>query len=146
MSGGALHPFVLALLGGALIGLAASAMLLCVGRVAGVSGIVGGLLRPAAGDVAWRVAFVAGLLGGGGALLAFAPQVFHAPTGRPWAAVAAAGLLVGFGVRMGSGCTSGHGVCGLSHLSRRSLLATLTFMATGFATASAYHLLLGGGP
>lgn len=143
---GALHPFLMALLGGALIGLSASAMLLCVGRAAAVSGIVGGLLRPATGDVAWRVAFVAGLLSGGGVLLAVSPDVFNAPTGRPWAAVAVAGLLVGFGVRMGSGCTSGHGICGLSRRSRRSLLATLTFMATGFATATAYHLLLGGGP
>ena len=135
-----------ATVGGGVIGLAASWLLLAKGRVAGISGIVGGLLRPASGDVAWRASFVAGLLAGGGALLAFAPHVFHAPTGRPLVAVGAAGLLVGFGVRMGSGCTSGHGVCGLSHLSRRSLLATLTFMATGFATASAYHLLLGGGP
>ena len=134
----------MALAGGALIGAAASFMLLSVGRIAGISGIVGGLLKPTSGDTAWRLTFVAGLLAGGVALAASAPQVFQSPTGRSGLAVAAAGALVGFGVRMGNGCTSGHGVCGLTRASKRSLVATITFMATGMLTATAVHLLTGG--
>jgi uncharacterized membrane protein YedE/YeeE len=125
-----------ALAGGALIGLAASALLILNGRVAGVSGIVGGLVRPQRGEWEWRAAFAAGLLAGGLALLALAPPSIGAPP-RPLGALVAAGLLVGFGARLGGGCTSGHGVCGLSRLSRRSLAATLTFMAAGVAAATA---------
>jgi uncharacterized membrane protein YedE/YeeE len=126
---------VSALAGGALIGLAASALLILNGRVAGISGIVGGLVRPQRGEWEWRAAFAAGLLAGGLALLALAPSSIGAPP-RPLAALVAAGLLVGFGARLGGGCTSGHGVCGLSRLSRRSLVATLTFMAAGVAAAT----------
>ena len=118
-----------ALLGGALIGLAAAGLYLLVGRVAGVSGIVGGLLPPRAGEVAWRVAFIAGLLAG--PLLA-ALLAGRSGIGAPAASTATlvvAGLLVGVGTTLGSGCTSGHGVCGLARLSPRSLAATLTFMA-----------------
>jgi len=116
-----------------MIGLAAAAFVLLNGRIAGVSGIVGGLLRPAPGDAAWRVAFVAGLIAAPWAYAAFA----HLPestieAGYP--AVVLAGLLVGIGTRYGSGCTSGHGVCGVARLSRRSLIATACFMAAGFAT------------
>jgi uncharacterized membrane protein YedE/YeeE len=121
------------LAGGALIGLAAVALALLAGRIAGVSGIVGGLLRPTRGDVGWRIAFVAGMVA--------APLLYAlaaaAPTTRidaSTAIVIAGGLLVGWGSRYGSGCTSGHGVCGLSRLSPRSLAATVTFMAAGFAT------------
>lgn len=130
-----------ALLGGVLIGVAASMLLLLNGRVAGISGIVGGLLRPRRGDAGWRIAFVAGLIG--------APLVYGLFTALPpvrvdasYGALAVAGLLVGVGTRYGSGCTSGHGVCGLSRLSLRSLVATATFMAAGFATVFvARHLL-----
>jgi uncharacterized membrane protein YedE/YeeE len=122
-----------ALAGGLLIGLAASAFVLLNGRIAGISGILGGLLRPAQGDVAWRVAFLAGLVG--------APLVYALFSALPEARIDAgdgtlvvAGLLVGLGTRYGSGCTSGHGVCGLSRLSPRSLVATGTFMLAGFVT------------
>ena len=122
-----------ALAGGALIGLAASLFALMAGRIAGVSGIAGGLIRPARGDIAWRVAFVAGLV--------VAPLLYASVVATPVVRIeaslpllVAAGLLVGWGSRYGSGCTSGHGVCGLSRLSPRSLAATLTFMGAGFAT------------
>ena len=122
-----------ALAGGALIGLAASLFALMAGRIAGVSGIAGGLVRPARGDIAWRVAFVAGLV--------LAPLLYTVAVAAPVVRIEASmpllvagGLLVGWGSRYGSGCTSGHGVCGLSRLSPRSLAATLTFMAAGFAT------------
>jgi uncharacterized membrane protein YedE/YeeE len=125
------------LLGGALIGLSASLLLLANGRVAGISGVVGLLLAPVRGDIAWRVLFFGGLLAGGLLLawlhpVSFAPPVFLS-AGRV-AGLVAAGLLVGFGTRLGNGCTSGHGVCGISRGSARSFAATLTFMATGILT------------
>ena len=135
---------LMAILGGTLIGLASSGLLFSVGRVAGISGILGGLLKPSAGDVAWRVAFIAGLLAGGLMMGWAIPAVFHSPSGRSFGAIVLAGLMVGFGVRMGNGCTSGHGVCGLSRRSRRSLVATLMFMATGALTATAIHIFGGG--
>lgn len=123
-----------ALIGGVLIGLASGAFALLNGRIAGISGIIGGLLAPArAGDRAWRVAFVAGLVA--------APFLYRWVAPLPAVSVEAsapmliiAGLLVGLGTRYGAGCTSGHGVCGLSRLSPRSLVATLAFMASGFVT------------
>ena len=122
-----------ALGGGALIGAAAAAFALIVGRIAGISGILGGLLKPAIGDVGWRLAFLLGLVVAPLAWTLAAPvPVPHVDSG--FVALAAAGLLVGLGTRMGSGCTSGHGVCGLSRLSPRSLAATLSFMGAGFAT------------
>ena len=126
---------VQALAGGLLIGMAVAVLVLGAGRIAGISGIVGGLLRPVAGDRAWRLAFVGGL--------AAAPWVYVALLGaaRPqvdadWGLVMLAGLLVGIGTRYGAGCTSGHGVCGLSRLSLRSLVATVAFMAAGFVTVA----------
>lgn len=122
-----------ALAGGALIGLAAALFVLLNGRIAGISGILGGLLRPVRGDIAWRLAFLAGLIGAPLVYGLFAPlpqPQIEAGTG--W--LIAAGLLVGVGTRYGAGCTSGHGVCGLSRLSPRSLVATLAFMAAGFVT------------
>lgn len=122
-----------ALAGGVLLGLASAAFVLLNGRILGISGIVGGLLRPRAGDVGWRVAFVLGMLA--------APALYWLVAGptQPridagWGMVVAAGLLVGVGTRYGSGCTSGHGVCGLSRMSPRSLIATLAFMGAGFVT------------
>ena len=135
---------VMATVGGALIGLAASLLLLTNGRVAGISGIVGGLLQPRDPGTSWRTVFVLGLLSGGAILMALAPQTIAEPASRSVAAVAVAGLLVGVGTRMGNGCTSGHGVCGLSRLSSRSMMATLSFIATGFLTATAIQVVFGG--
>jgi uncharacterized membrane protein YedE/YeeE len=133
-----------ALAGGALIGLAASLMLLALGRVAGVSGMIGGLLVPARGEVAWRAYFLVGLLTAGGLAAALAPEQLGVSS-RSIGALALAGLLVGAGTRIGNGCTSGHGVCGVSRLSPRSLWATLTFVASGMATVALLRLL-GGEP
>jgi uncharacterized membrane protein YedE/YeeE len=131
-----------ALAGGVLIGLAAAMLLLFNGRIAGISGIAGGLLRPARGDVTWRAAFVAGLVLAPLAWLLFgALPKLHVDAGLPVLVVA--GLLVGIGTRVGSGCTSGHGVCGLSRGSLRSLAATGTFMATGFAVVFLVRHLVG---
>lgn len=132
-----------ALAGGALIGLAAALLLLLNGRIAGISGILGGLLRPARRDVAWRVAFLLGLMGASLVYSLFAPL----PVPRIEAGtevLIAAGLLVGIGTRYGAGCTSGHGVCGLSRLSPRSLVATLAFMVAGFVTVFVLRHLLAG--
>jgi len=131
-----------ALAGGVLIGVAAAMFVLLNGRIAGISGVIGGLLKPTPGDIAWRAAFVVGLLGAPLAYSLFAalpkPQI-AAPNG----ALVLAGLLVGIGTRYGSGCTSGHGVCGLSRLSPRSLVATAAFMGAGFITVYAIRHLLG---
>lgn len=123
-----------ALIGGALIGIAAGAFLVLNGRIAGISGILGGLLTPRAGDTDWRFAFVAGLLGGGVGLAVVYPSAFPDAIESSTTRLIAAGLLVGFGTRLGSGCTSGHGVCGMARFSPRSLAATATFMATGILT------------
>jgi uncharacterized membrane protein YedE/YeeE len=129
------------LAGGALIGLAAAMLILGSGRVAGISSIVGGMLAGRGGDIAWRAAFVLGLV------LAPAIWRFLAPgvevrIDSGFGTLVVAGLLVGLGTSYGSGCTSGHGVCGLSRLSPRSLVATLAFMAAGFATVFvARHVL-----
>ncbi|MNM55184.1 hypothetical protein D3C81_663190 [compost metagenome] len=122
-----------ALAGGMLIGLAAALLILFNGRIAGISGIVGGLLRPRQGDLGWRIAFLAGLVGTPLLWqLWLALPAVRIDAGTP--ALVAAGLLVGVGVRYGAGCTSGHGVCGLSRWSPRSLAATCVFMAAGFLT------------
>jgi uncharacterized protein len=140
-----MHPFLTALVGGALIGLSASLLLLFNGRIAGISGIAGGLLsQRTRAELAWRITFLLGLVGGGFLLRAFWPQTLGAPviSGAAW--VVAAGLLVGFGTRLGNGCTSGHGVCGISRGATRSVVATVTFMATGAATVFLVRHLLGG--
>ena len=135
---------VMALIGGALIGLSASALLALNGRVSGICGIVDSLLTRWTSETHWRVAFVAGLLIGGGALMVFMPESVQGPAARTLGQVAGAGALVGIGTRLANGCTSGHGVCGLSRRSPRSLVATLTFMATGFVTATLIGALTGG--
>jgi uncharacterized protein len=131
-----------ALAGGVLVGIAAAMFALLNGRIAGISGVIGGLLKPAAGDVAWRAAFVIGLMA--------SPLLYGLVAALPKPQIAAeygplvlAGLLVGIGTRYGSGCTSGHGVCGLSRLSLRSLVATATFMGAGFVTVFVTRHLLG---
>ena len=122
-----------ALIGGMLIGLAAAMFALLNGRVAGISGVLGGLFNPMRGDIGWRVAFVGGLVSASlvYGLFATLPAV---QIDASYVALIAAGLLVGVGTRYGAGCTSGHGVCGLSRLSPRSLVATLSFMGAGFVT------------
>ena len=130
-----------ALAGGMLIGLAVALFALLNGRIAGISGVLGGLFKPVGGDIAWRVAFVAGLVG--------APLLYAVFSALPAVQVDAsygllvlAGLLVGVGTRYGSGCTSGHGVCGLSRLSPRSLAATVAFMGAGFVVVFVMRHLL----
>jgi len=133
------------LLGGALIGLAAAMLMLLTGRIAGISGIFGGLLSPATSDRGWRIAFIAGLIA--------APLIAALATGAalPSPAMPAsliviviAGLLVGFGSRMGGGCTSGHGVCGTARLSARSLVATAVFMLAAIVTVAIVRHIIGG--
>ena len=131
------------LIGGLLIGASAVALLLFLGRIAGVSGIVWGAVS-AQPDNSWRWLFIVGLLVG--------PLLYHTVTGIPypvpsslqWWHAAIGGLLVGFGVKLGSGCTSGHGVCGIGRLSPRSIIATVTFMASGIATVYVVRHVLGG--
>ena len=122
-----------ALAGGVLLGLASALFVLLNGRILGISGIVGGLLRPRAGDMGWRLTFVLGMLVAPGLdWLVVGPT--QPRIDATWGMVVIAGLLVGVGTRYGSGCTSGHGVCGLSRMSPRSLVATLAFMGAGFVT------------
>ncbi|MBS0340672.1 MAG: YeeE/YedE family protein [Proteobacteria bacterium] len=124
------------LAGGLVLGVAAAVFVLFNGRVLGISGIVGGLLTPRPGDTGWRVAFLLGMLAAPATFALLAPADWlRAPRiDAGYGAIVVAGLLVGFGTRLGSGCTSGHGVCGLSRLSPRSLVATLAFMGAGFLT------------
>ena len=133
-----------ALSGGLLIGLAVAIFALFNGRIAGISGIVGGLLRPRGGDIGWRVAFTGGLM--------LAPVLYSLVAPLPamridtgWGMLVLAGLLVGIGTRYGSGCTSGHGVCGLARLSPRSMVATGIFMAAGFVTVFILRHVMAGG-
>jgi uncharacterized membrane protein YedE/YeeE len=123
-----------ALAGGVLIGLASSALWLLNGRVAGISGITGGLLARPTADTGWRLLFVGGLVTGGVLLRVVVAEPFGGLAGMPPAMLLAAGFLVGLGASLGNGCTSGHGVCGVSRGSPRSIVATLTFMAVGALT------------
>ena len=124
------------LLGGILLGVAAGALFVYSGRILGITGIVAGLLKPKSGDTSWRLAFLLGLFAAPlVAKLLLPAELIHAPRiDANWTMVITAGLLVGFGTRWGAGCTSGHGICGLSRFSLRSLVATLSFMGTGFVT------------
>jgi uncharacterized membrane protein YedE/YeeE len=133
---------VSATIGGVLIGLSASALLAFDGRVAGISGILGGVID-AAKDAGWRFMFVVGLLAGGVATFFVAPQAFGAPQTLPVWQLALGGLLVGFGTRLGNGCTSGHGVCGTSRGSPRSIAATAVFIAFGMLSVLATKGLAG---
>jgi hypothetical protein len=135
-----------ALIGGILIGLSATLLLWTTGRIAGISGIVGGLLRPTAAELPWRVAFIVGLIaapllyravGGTTPVIAVTPSLALAILG---------GLLVGYGTRLGGGCTSGHGVCGLARLSPRSLVATIAFLLVALVTVFVTRHVLGGAP
>lgn len=126
--------WLVAAAGGVLIGLSATLLLWLNGRIAGVSGILNGVLFAKSGDVAWRALFLAGLVAAAGLYLAFVPGAPSPRTDFPRGGLLLAGLLVGFGTRMGNGCTSGHGVCGLARLSPRSLAAVAMFLLTAFAT------------
>lgn len=132
-------------LGGALIGLAAALLLALNGRIAGISGIVGGLLPPRAGDALWRLLFVAGLALGALLVRLYSGAPLAVPVESSTFTLVLGGLLVGFGTRLGSGCTSGHGICGLARLSPRSLVAVLTFMASAMLTVFALRHALAGG-
>ena len=133
-----------AAIGGALIGLSAVLLMALTGRIAGISGIFGGLLNPAGNDKGWRVAFIAGLI--------LAPVlggwIGHAmPTPQlpsSWTVIIAGGLLVGFGTRLAGGCTSGHGICGMARLSARSIAATMIFMSVAVVTVALTHHVFGG--
>lgn len=135
---------VSALLGGALIGLSAALLMLLTGRIAGISGIFGGCLALRASDRAWRLAFVAGLVAAPllGALAGFPLAVPLMPAS--WMVTISAGLLIGFGTRLGSGCTSGHGVCGIARFSPRSIAATAIFMVTAMIVVFLVRHVLGG--
>ncbi len=132
-----MHPFLAGLVGGACIGLAAFLLLATTGRTAGVSGIADGLLPPARGDAAWRAAFIGGLVLGGILLHGHFQIGPEAAGSLPSPAIlATAGFLVGFGARVGGGCTSGHGVCGIACMRPQSIVATSIFLATGIATVA----------
>ena len=135
-----------ALAGGLLIGLASAGLLLLNGRVAGISGIYAGLFEPRRGDRAWRALFIAGLVAGAAAVSLLRPGTFQFDVVRPPALILAAGVLVGFGTRVANGCTSGHGICGVSRFSPRSLVATATFMAAGALTVFVVRHVLGALP
>lgn len=137
--------WIKALIGGGLIGLSATVHLIVSGRVTGVSGIYHGIFTNTGVQRLWRFKFVAGLLLGGALGAFFVDMPFVNESGRSLYAIALAGLLVGFGTKMGSGCTSGHGVCGISRLSLRSVVATLSFMGAGIATVTLLSFLIGGG-
>jgi uncharacterized protein len=140
------HHFTLgsSLLGGILLGIAAGVLFLNSGRILGITGILEGLLTPTSEDSPWRLTFLLGLLASPlVAKLILPANLLHVPRiDASWVVVIVAGLLVGFGTRWGAGCTSGHGICGLSRLSVRSLVATLSFMCTGFITVFVIHHLL----
>lgn len=133
------------LIGGILIGLASISLMFFTGRIAGVSGIFAGSFTEHGAERSWRAAFVGGLLAGGVALLFARPEAFTATPATPLV-VAMAGFLVGLGTRLGNGCTSGHGVCGLSRFSPRSFVATLTFIATGMIAVALVRAAIGGVP
>jgi uncharacterized membrane protein YedE/YeeE len=134
---------VSALVGGALIGLASVLLMLLSGRIAGVSGILGGLLPPTPGDTTWRLAFIVGLmLGGLGFVYLGGLSSIAIEADMP--VLIAAGLLVGFGTRLGSGCTSGHGICGVGRMSPRGLVATAIFVAVAMVTLFVVRHVMGG--
>jgi uncharacterized protein len=132
-----------ALVGGALIGTAAALLLWFNGRVAGISGIFNGVLTPERGETAWRALFLLGIIGGSALYVAFSPTEYTPRAGFSLPLLALAGFLVGFGTRMGGGCTSGHGVCGIGRLSPRSLVATVIFFGVGMITVFVTRHLLG---
>ncbi len=134
---------VSASIGGVLIGLSATLLWLANGRIAGISGIVGGLWTARTGDVGWRIAFAIGLIAAPALYWMSGGELPHITVSVPWPLVMIAGLLVGFGTRLGGGCTSGHGVCGIARFSPRSMVATGLFMATATVTSIALRHVIG---
>lgn len=132
-----------AVIGGILIGVAVSVMILFNGRVAGISGIIGGALKPQKNDFGWRLTFISGLIFGGVILQVLKPEIFYQVSSAVWSDYIIAGLLVGFGTLLGNGCTSGHGVCGISRLSIRSIVATMTFIFFGIVSVLIFKFLRG---
>ena len=141
-----MNEIILALIGGSLIGIATSLLLLFKGRIFGISGILGGIINPTKGDLLWRFMILGGLLSAGVILNLIYPTAFptSATEGMSSVQIVLAGLLVGFGTQLGGGCTSGHGVCGISRLSKRSIVATLVFMTAGVAAVYVSRHMLGG--
>lgn len=135
---------VMSLLGGALIGLSAVLLMAFYGRIAGMTGILTGLLPPVSSDWAWRAAFLAGAVAAPVLILSLSDHsiAYSSPVPTPWIIIG--GLIVGAGVYFGSGCTSGHGVCGMARLSPRSIVATLTFLGTAMVTVFVIRHVLGG--
>jgi uncharacterized protein len=133
-----------AAIGGALIGLAVATLMLFLGRVAGVSGILGAALGLGTGDRGWRIAFIAGLILAPVAAMLTGYSVPAPQMPASWLVIVTAGLLVGFGARLGGGCTSGHGVCGIARLSKRSIAATLVFMGAAVTTVALIRHVIGG--
>jgi uncharacterized membrane protein YedE/YeeE len=131
-------------IGGVLIGIAAAGLLMFHGRIAGISGIAGGIFRREAGDMSWRVMFLVGLFAAGAVWSLFFPQDYVVAIDRSSWALIVAGLAVGIGTQLGSGCTSGHGVCGIGRLSKRSTVATISFMITAAMTVFVVNEVLGG--
>jgi hypothetical protein len=131
-------------IGGLMIGAAAAGLLLFHGRIAGISGIAGGIFRREAGDISWRVMFLVGLFAAGAGWSYFYPQDYLVEISRSTTALIVAGLAVGVGTQLGSGCTSGHGVCGIGRLSKRSTVATISFMITAALTVFVVNEVLGG--
>ncbi len=138
-----LENFAVPLLGGALIGASATLLLLFYGQIFGASGIVGGLFKNEANDYDWRIAIILGLLAGGVILYGAIPGVFTNTAVRPTFMTVLAGLLVGYGTSLGSGCTSGHGICGLSRFSTRALIAVLAFMGAGVISVAVQRFVFG---
>lgn len=138
-----LNQIILSLFGGSLIGIAVTIMLLFNGRVTGISGIISSSLAKPTKEGLWRWTFIAGLIAGGFLIQAFQPNLFKNVSDRSFTHILIAGLLVGYGTVMGSGCTSGHGVCGISRLSARSLVATVTFMLFGFFAVQIIRYMIG---
>lgn len=128
-----------ALIGGAVIGVSVSLMLLWNGRVTGISGIINGAISPVKGDTGWRVLFIVGLILGGLTIRILNPSAFSGALSTDMWTKVVAGLLVGFGTLLGSGCTSGHGICGISRMSPRSLVATIVFVGAGIVAVSAFR-------
>ena len=134
-----------ALIGGALIGLSSVLLMLLVGRIAGISGILGGLLPPVGGDTTWRLAFIVGMMLGGLGFV-YLGDVSSIVVEADMPLLIVAGLLVGFGTRLGSGCTSGHGICGVGRISPRGIVATVIFVAVAMVTVFVTRHLMGGSP
>jgi len=139
-----MHPYLQALAGGLVMGIAATLLFIANGRILGISGVLGGALKLRTREARWRWAFLAGMLAAGATMMFVAPQAFANTVERSAAACLFSGILVGVGTQLGSGCTSGHGICGIGRLSKRSIFATLVFMASGAASVIVVRQLFDG--